>query len=189
MSDAPNTDAPAVPADGGATPPADAAPKWEGDFDPERAARLIANVREEAKGYKSALSEVQTKLAAFEQAQLSEAEKLAQRASTAETELSKARRELAVRDALTDHGLPKSAARFLTGETAEEIADAAKAFAELSGAKPADTNALPPTLPIPGNGSDPAAVSQLTREDAEKLSPAQLMEAYRAGRLRNIGGR
>jgi hypothetical protein len=199
MSDAPNTDAPAVPAsapadtpapaDAGA-PPADSAPKWDGEFDAERAAKLIANLRDEAKGYKSQLSEVQTKLSQHEQAQMTELEKAVQRATSAETELSKVRREKAVSEALRDHGLPKSAARFISGETAEEITEAAKAFAELSNAAaPPEGDTLPPTLPIPGNGSDPSAVRQLTREEAEKLPPAQLLEAYRAGRLRSIGGR
>lgn len=195
MPDVPTPDAPAstVPVTPVVAPvesaPASAAPKWEGEFDPERAARLVENLRTESTGYKSELAEVKAKLTAFEAAQMSEAEKLAARATSAETELATLRREKSVSDAIRKHGLSDDAAELLTGNTAEEIDARAAKLAALIPAKPAETDPLPPTLPIPGNGSDPAAVSQLTREEVERLSPAQVMEAYRAGRLRSIGGK
>lgn len=196
MPDAPNTEPVTPAAPEGTTPsapaptaPVGSAPKWDGDFDPERAARLVENLRTEVEGLKAKNTEATAKLTQYEQAQLTEAEKLTQRASSAESELAKVRRDLAVRDALEAHGLPKEAARFLTGETAEEIADAAKAFAALNPAKPAEAAPLPATLPVPGHGGDPAATRQLTREEVAGMSSAELLAAYRAGRMREIGGK
>ncbi|GAA2609575.1 hypothetical protein SMC26_39415 [Actinomadura fulvescens] len=181
--------APAAPVEPATAAPTEDGPKWDGEFDAGRAARLIANLREESKGYKSELAEVKAKLAEREQAEMSEAEKLAQRATQAESELAKVRRDLAVNAAIRKHGLSENAAELLTGETAEEIDARAEKLAALIPAKTDADTPLPATLPIPGNGADPAAVSQLTREDVERMSPAQVMEAYRAGRLRNIGGK
>lgn len=179
--------APAVPP--AATPPTPAAPKWDGDFDPERAARLVENLRAEVAGLKTQNTEAQAKLTQYETAQLTEAEKLSQRAATAEAELAKTRREVAVRDALEANGLPKDAARFLTGETAEEIAESAKAFAALAPAKsaePADPP-IPPTLPVPGHGSDPVgAGAQVDPSALAGMSDAEIMAAYREGRISGI---
>lgn len=192
MPDAPNTDAPVVPADTpppATAPPADAGPKWDGAFDPDRAARLVANLRDESAGYKSALSEVQAKLAEFETAQMSEAEKLAQRATTAEGELKALRRDKAVSDALRKHALTDDDAEFLTGETAEEIDAKAAKYAARAGSKPAQDETPPHLLPVPGNGTDPSATRQLSREEIAGMSNADLMTAYRAGRMRDIGGK
>lgn len=200
MPDAPKTDAPTIPADTPAPAPADpgtpapapAAPKWEGEFDPERAARLVANLREELADYKSKHGTAQAKLTEYERAQMSDAEKLTAERDSALSELTQLRREMNVSAALRKHGLSDEMAEFLTGDTADEIEARAAKLASAIPAKPADDIAetqLPHTLPVPGNGGDPAAVRQLTHEEVENLSPAQVMEAYRAGRLRNIGGK
>jgi hypothetical protein len=187
-ANAPANQAPAnqAPAPEAATPPAASAPTWDGDFDPERAARLVENLRAESKQHKEALAKAQARIAEFEQAQMTEQEKIAHRAETAEKQLADAHRRLAV---LT-HQLPESAVRFLTATTPEEIEAQAKELAEAFPA-PADSSStsLPPTMPIPGNGSDPANAAQLTREQFDALSPAERMRAYREGRTRNIGGR
>lgn len=176
-----------APANDNTTPPAaGTAPKWEGEFDPERAARLVENLRNESKAHKDALAAAQAKIAEFEQANMSEQEKIAQRAQDAETRLADAHRKLA---ALT-HKLPENAIKFLTASTPDEIDAQAKELASAFPAPAADsTNSLPPTLPIPGNGSDPAGTAQLTREQFDALSPQERMKAYREGRTRNIGGR
>ena len=196
MAVEPNSDPSPAPqaAEPAQSPETPAAPKWDGDLDPERVARLVANVREEAKSYKdkahtlaSELEEARAKLAQYEEAQMSEAEKLAKRAESAEKELATMRRELAVRDALTEYGLPKEAARFLSGETPEEIAEAAKAFAAIATTKPPETKALPSTLPVPGNGADPAeAVAQITEKDLDQMTPAEIVKARQEGRLSHL---
>lgn len=196
MSDVPNTDAPAVPADNvpavpadTGTTPVDNAPKWEGDFDPERAARLVANLRGDNDALKAKFTEAQAKLTEYEQAQMSDMEKLTARATAAESELANLTRKLAVADALRKHGLSDDDAEWLTGDTAEEIDARAAKLAARGGSKPAEDNPLPPTLPVPGNGTDPASVAQLTRAQFEALSPADQLAAYREGRTRNIGGK
>lgn len=174
-------------ANGTPAPAAGSAPQWDGAFDPERAARLVENLRTESKTHKDALAAAQSRIAEFEQAQLSDQEKVAQRAQAAETQLAETYRKLA----MVSHKLPEAAAEFLTATSPDDIEAQAKRLAETFPVPAAGGNAdpLPPTLPIPGNGSDPAAVSQLSREDVEKMSPADVMAAYRAGRLRNIGGK
>jgi hypothetical protein len=199
MSDAPGTPAPAAPAAPAPAPaapaapapapaaPAGNAPEWDGPFDADRAARLIANLREENKGLKTQYGDAQAKLTRYEQSSMSEAEQLAARVQSTERELETLRREKAVSDAMRTHKLSDDLAELLTGKTADEIsAQAAKLAAHVT-AKPADASALPSTLPVPGNGGDPAAVSQLTLEQFNAMSPADQMAAYRAGRLRNLG--
>lgn len=196
MPDAPNTEpvtpaapegtAPSAPAP---TAPVGSAPKWDGDFDPERAARLVENLRTEVEGLKAKNTEATAKLSEYEQAQMSEAEKAAQRAASAEAELAKVRRELAVSAAIRKHGLSDDDAEWLSGETAEEIDAKAAKLAQRLPAKPAETAPLPATLPVPGHGGDPAATRQLTREEVAGMSSAELLAAYRAGRMREIGGK
>lgn len=179
---------PAVPADAGTTPPvAPATPTWEGEFDPERAARLVENLRAESKARQDALTAAQAKVAEFEQAQMSEQDKVAQRAQAAEAQLAETYRKLA----MVSHKLPEAASEFLTATSPEDIEAQAKRLAETfpTPAAGSPSEPLPPTLPIPGNGSDPAATSQLSREAFERLSPPEQMAAYRAGRTRDIGGK
>lgn len=170
------------------TPPAQPtqpAQTWQGEYDPERAARLVDNLRTEAQGYKTEIATLREKVAGFEQAQLSDAEKLTQRAESAETELVTARREAV----MLRHGLPDEAAELMSGTTVEEINARAEKLKGLFGTRQTqEPEPLPSTLPIPGNGADPQAVSQLTREQFEAMSPPEQMAAYRAGRLKNITG-
>lgn len=181
--------APAVPAAQVApvVPAAGTAPQWEGEFDPARAARLVENLRTESNAHKAALTAAQAKVAEFEQAQMSEQDKVAQRAQAAETRLAETYRKLA----MVSHKLPENAAEFLTATSPEDIEAQAKRLAATFPTQSAGTppEPLPPTLPIPGNGSDPAATSQLSREDFDRLSPPEQMAAYRAGRTRSIGGK
>lgn len=185
---APAPAAPAAPAPAPAAPAETApanAPKWDGDFDPARAAQLVANLREEIKGLKDKYGDAQAKLTEYQQSNMSDAEKIAARVQAAESELATLRREKAVSDALRTHSLSDAAAKLLTGTSPEEINEQAAALAALIPAKQAE--GLPPTLPVPGNGSDPSAVSQLTREQFDALSPAERMAAYRAGRIAGLG--
>lgn len=188
---APVENAPAVPVDVPADPPANDAPKWDGDFDADRAARLVANLRAEVADYKTKFSAANEKITAFEQAQMTDIEKASKRAEDAETALREMTRRAAVADALRKHGLSDDDAEWLTGDTAEEIDARAARVAERMGSKPTPGKSagVPPTLPIPGNGGEPAGTNQLTLEEFNALSPRARMEAYRAGRARDIGGR
>ncbi|MBB6400510.1 hypothetical protein BKA00_007424 [Actinomadura coerulea] len=147
----------------------------------------MENLRGDVQSTKDALAAAQAKVAQYEQAQMSDQEKTAQALSATETQLAETYRELAA----LRHSLPADLAEFLTATKPEEIDAQAKRLAERIPAQPSTASAptLPPTLPVPGNGSDPAATGQLTREQFDALTPPQRMAAYREGRTRDIGGR
>ncbi|MEU4568670.1 hypothetical protein [Micromonospora sp. NPDC023956] len=173
MSENPTTTPATDPAaNGGATggdpsttPPApsDKAPKWEGDFDPDKAARLVANLRDE-------LAAVKGRLKTREDAEKSDLQKAQERAEKLAADL-KAERQ---KDAAKSHKLPASLAKHLTGETAEEIAASAKALADELGLAQTEAEPLPgrpkprlrPGHAAPGDTSgafDPAAVIKAAR--------------------------
>lgn len=136
-----STETPDTPPAEPATPPAsEKAPKWEGEFDPERAARLVENLRKEAAETKARLAAYEKAQQEREDAEKSEAQRLAERAQRAEDEAKAARRELIAAKVVAKHGLPESAVSFLTGDTEEEIEAKAQALAELAsvGKRPAD---------------------------------------------------
>lgn len=162
------------------------APKWDGDFDPDRAARLVENLRAENKTTKDALTAVQSKLAEYEQDKMSETEKLTHRAETAEKERDKLARDLMVSNAARTFGLSDDLAQFLSGSTPEEVESQAKLLSErMQPAKPA-----PPTKPqtklVNGSGVEVDENSQLTREDLQNMSAVDINKARKAGRLKNI---
>jgi len=179
--------APADPAPAPASEPtpanAEGAPQWDGDFDPERAARLVANLRAENKAHKDALAAAQAKIAEFETAQMSDREKLEQRAATAETELTKALRMLAVRDL----GLDKELAQFITGTTAEEIEAQAKTLAARLAPATPEPPRKPTLAPVAGNGAETGDTSDpITREDLKRMTPDDIVAARKAGRLDHL---
>lgn len=180
-----NAPAPAAPA---AAPAEDATPKWDGDFDPERAARLVANLREEVKGYKSELAKAREQLSEYERAQMSEQERIAAEAEDARKQLAETRRELA----MLKYGLPEKALKFLHGSTPEEIDAQAKELAETFGVaaqKQKQKPELPPTLPVPGNGDAPAGGKrQITEADLDSMSPYEIVRAREEGLLDHLWG-
>jgi hypothetical protein len=155
----------AKPAEGGA-------PDWEGEFDPERAARLVANLRESEKKMKARLAEFEAEKQAREDAEKTEAQKLADRLAKAESEAQAARRDLLVTKAAAKYGIPETLAGFLSGDSEEEIEEKAKALAEYAGGTKPPANPIPgkpkPTL-VPGSGEgatedfDPDAVAAKIR--------------------------
>ncbi|GAB1641763.1 hypothetical protein [Krasilnikovia sp. MM14-A1259] len=140
----------------------DKAPKWEGDFDPDKAARLVANLREELAGVKS-------KLKTREDAEKNDLQKATERGESLAHELNELRRK----DAARDYGIPASLAKFIIGDSPDEITASAKALADELGAVKPDTDSLPgrpkPRLK-PGHGTgddasgfDPVAVAKAAR--------------------------
>lgn len=131
-------------------------PGWEGEFDPDRAARLVNNLREESKKSKDELAELRKKLAEKEDAEKSELQRIQERAERAEAELNQTRSALLVAEVAKEYGVP---ADLLTGSTREEIEVKAKALAEWAGAakRPADDvpgKPKPRLVPGVGGGSD-----------------------------------
>lgn len=102
-------------------------PGWEGDFDPDRAARLVNNLREESKKSKDELTDLRKKLADKEDAEKSEFQRLQDRAVKAETELNETRSALLIAEIGKEFGVP---AELLSGANREEIAAKAKALAD-----------------------------------------------------------
>lgn len=176
MADTGHTDPQTAP-----TEPAKA-PKFEGEFDPERAARLVENLRKEIEDLKADKSALARELQQREDAEKSDAEKTADRLKAAEEAARKAQRDLYVERAARTHSLPDDLVEFLTGETEEEIAAKAERLAKFGSAKtedpnPADDEQAPAGVPqhrpepslTPGHGGaatepfDPKAVAQAAR--------------------------
>lgn len=136
------------------TPPADdKGPGWEGDFDEERAKRLVINLREEKKKAADELAELRKKLAEKEDAEKSEFQRLQERAERAESELNETRSALLVAEIAKEFGVP---AALLTGKDREEIEAKAKALSEWAGAakRPADdVPGKPKPKLVNGNGA------------------------------------
>lgn len=147
-------------------------PGWEGDFDPDRAARLVTNLREESKKAKDELAELRKKLTDKEDAEKSEFQRLQERAERAETELNQTRSALLVAEVSKEYGVP---ADLLTGSNREEIEARAKALAEWAGAgkRPADdVPGRPKPKLVPGNGA--------ATESSETFDPVATAAKIRA---------
>lgn len=139
--------APTAPAEG-------KSPGWEGDFDPDRAARLVNNLREESKKSKDELSELRKKLADKEDAEKSEFQRLQDRAEKAETELNATRSALLVAEISKEFSVP---AELLSGANREEISAKAQALAEW------------------------AAVAKRPSDDMPRKPKARLMQGHETG--------
>lgn len=116
-----------------------------------------------------------TKLDEIEQAQKTEAEKAADRATTAEKERDTLRTELLRTRVGARHKLPDSIASLLTGGTEEEMEERAKAIAaELGEARGRPADALPSTpkpVTSPGaGGSDPLDPAQIAEQALKELN-------------------
>lgn len=156
-----------------AAPAGEKAPKWEGEFDPDRAARLVENLRKEAAQAKERAATLEKAQQEREDAEKTEAQRNADRAERAEADAKSARRELLAAKSVAKHGLPESAVGFLTGDTAEEIEAQAAALAELASAstkRPAEEiPGKPKPRLVPGQGEalgddfDPTAVAERIR--------------------------
>ncbi|GAA2843848.1 hypothetical protein Acy02nite_68380 [Actinoplanes cyaneus] len=173
MSENPTTTPPTEPADNGGTtgdapsttpPPVGQAPTWDGDFDPDRAKRLVENLRKER-------DEARSKLKAHEDDQKSDLQKAQESREELARELATLRKEHAAKE----HGLPASLARFLTGDTAEEIAASAKALAEETGLTKTET------APLPGRPKPRLKPGHAAGDEATDFDPEAVIKAVRRG--------
>jgi hypothetical protein len=148
-----------------ATPPADAgkptdsgkAPKWDGEFDAERAARLVENLREENNRLKAAASKVDPSSKSAED-----------RLAALEERAAKAERALLVASAAKKHGIPDDLVSFLSESTEEALDRQAEALAKYA-KKPADDVPGKPRPALkPGTGSPDETASF----DAAKVAAA-----------------
>lgn len=122
------------------TPTDGKSPGWDGDFDADRAARLVTNLREESKKSKDELAELRKKLTEKEDAEKSEFQRLQDRAERAETELNATRSALLTAEISKEFGVP---AELLTGSNREEIEAKAKALAEWATAAKRPSDEMP----------------------------------------------
>lgn len=145
------------------TPPATGqAPKWEGDFDPERAARLVENLRKERDEARARAKGDPSELAA-----------LKAQVDGLTAELTQSRIDTARASAIEAASVPAHLAAYVTGSTPEALkASAEKVAADFAASQAADS-ALPgrpkPRL-TPGHGPsdaspefDPVATARAAR--------------------------
>lgn len=163
-----------------ATPPTptteDKAPKWEGDFDPERAAKLVANLRSDMDKLKQERDELRRVQQEREDAEKSELEKAVARAERAEQALQTAERDKLRSAIAKKHELPDELVGFLDGDTEDDIEAKAKALAEFAAARrdPADDlSGKPKPRLVPGHGDD---------SDSAPFDPDAIAKAARSGR-------
>jgi hypothetical protein len=170
-----STTTPATPAPAPAAPAAPAAPEWkpDGPFDPDRAASLISNLQgdkqklqDQRDAQAQELATAQAKIAQFEAAQLSEAERKDKELADTKAALIAAQRTAA----LVKFGLDESAAVFINGQTETDIESQAQALAALKGtpAPAAPSSAVTPALtPVTAPGTpEPGAKAFNAREVA-----------------------
>ncbi|MCG5450809.1 hypothetical protein [Micromonospora hortensis] len=133
---------------------------WHGEFDPERAGRLVAALR-------SDVAELKDRLAA------KDAELGASAGRVAELEGEIRTRDLAqVRaDVIRRHQIPEAAAEFVTGETAEDIeANAAKVASAFVATAPEAMPGLPRPALTPGRAANDAGNVYDPREVARRIA-------------------
>lgn len=134
-------------------------PPWGDDdkFDPERAWRLVRDVRADAARAKAERDELAKKVKATDDATKSEQEKLEERAVGAEGRAAKAETDAARLRVAVRKGLSETLAGRLVGESEEDLeTDADKLLDELRGGKDDKTPRGRPREPL-RSGAAPAA--------------------------------
>lgn len=138
-----------------AEPPA---PQWQGEFDPERAARLVQNLRaelEQAKAQPRLTPEQQRALDdynALVEASQSDLERAQSEANRFRETAEQTAARLAQYEAAAQHGIPLEHMELLGSGTPEQIAvRAEKLKALIAGQAPA----VPPKIPAPGGRPTP----------------------------------
>lgn len=130
--------------------------------------------------------EVAQKWREYEQSQKSEHEKLAEELARAKAEASQASATLLRYEIAAEKGIPNAALDLLTGSTREELAANADKLLSLI----ADQSKPKSPLPDENQGKPaPAAVDQLTEADLKSMTPEEILQAKKAGRLDDLLGR
>lgn len=124
------------------------------------------------------------KLAEREKAELSEVERAKREAEEAKAEAAKYRQRDQVAQwkaqVASDSGVPAAA---LSGSTLEEIQAHAEVLKPLIGSAPKG-----PVVPTEGTHTSTAPVTQLTDDDLKSMTPGQINQARREGRLNKLLG-
>jgi hypothetical protein len=107
---------------------------FDGEFDAERAKRLIENLRADKEKQAARLAEFERAAQERADAEKSELQKAIERAERAEKQAAEFAKAQMKREALKAHGLSDDLADFIHGDTAEELGARAKALAEKLGA-------------------------------------------------------
>lgn len=161
------------------TPPTateDKAPKWDGDFDPDRAAKLVANLRSDLEAAKTELKTAKESLGEKEEAEKTEFQRIQERAEAAEKAAAESRMELLRLRVAKEHNLPDDLMEFLTGDSEEDLAAKAERLAEYAAGPAADVSGRPKPKLRPGTGvEDPVAEA---KADFDPLAVANKARAY-----------
>ncbi|WIM94814.1 hypothetical protein ACTOB_006868 [Actinoplanes oblitus] len=170
MSEDPTTSPSTAPAGNGDTaddapsttpPPSGQVPQWEGDFDPERAARLVENLRRD-------LAEARAKA----KTPASEVAELKSQFDALKGELTQSRLDAAKADAIASACIPAHLAAYVSGSTPEEIkASAEKVAADFSVSVDPD--------PIPGRPKPRLTPGHATDDSAHSFDPVAVAGASR----------
>lgn len=163
--------APAETAPPATAPKPEETPPWGDDFDPARAWKTIQTLREKEKR----LQDFERAQREREDAEKTEAQRLADRLAEAESAAKSARTDLLRERALRSFAIPEDLAGFLTGDTEEEIQAKAEALAKYAGAKApgAEVPGKPKPRLVPGSGAPDSA-------SADPEDPAALAAKIRA---------
>ena len=127
------------------------APEFEGEFDAERAKRLVANLRADLAKRDSAIADLRSKVEASSGSEKSLQERLA----ALEERNAKAERDLLVAKVVQEHSIPDDLVEFLTASDAEGLKAQAERLAAHAAKKPADDVPRKPKARLkPGQGED-----------------------------------
>lgn len=151
-------------------------PPWGSDeeFDPQKAWRLIQNLRDE----NSELKPKAQKLKELEDEQKSEQERLTEKLTETEKRAAEAELKAARLEVATEKGLPKSSVKFLTGTTAEELEASADELLALM--KPDDDEGASATSRRPKERLKPGA----SPDSEPEVNPSELADSIlKEGRL------
>lgn len=150
--------------------PAGKAPRFDGEFDPERAARLIENLRSDLDKIKAERDELRTAHQEREDAEKTELEKLRERAERAEAGLKDAQLSSLRSTVARKHQLPDELLDYLNGDDEESLNAKAETLAKYARRPADDLPGRPKPDLVPGEGDDsddapfdPAAIAKQAR--------------------------
>jgi hypothetical protein len=132
-------------------------PEWDGPFDPERAARLVANLRSDLEKAKAELVSAKSTVEEKVEAEKSELQRLSERAESAERELTETRSALTRLSVAKEFHLPEEMVGFLTGSE-EEMKAKAEQLSRFVKRPADDVPGKPKATLTPGHGGDETPV-------------------------------
>lgn len=133
----------------------------------------------------SADRELAAKWREYEAAQKPAQERMAEELATTKHEAESARVALLRYEVAAEKNIPSEAIRLLNGSTREELEEAADALVALMATQ------LKPRTPVPDESQGrpaTAKLGQLTKEDLANMTPSEVNEARRQGRLADLLG-